>query len=406
MRPKLFFKSVFVRYTSPMSNFPKTVFFAVLITLLGALAPTGFAAQVQNSNGAATQLGNYIVIFQPGFARANSTKLIKDSGGQVQAEYSKVFNGAFVRGPEGRIQALAKNPNVVSVEADAEVTAFDTQSNPPSWGLDRIDQTAQKLDGKYNDSNSQGLGAVAYVVDTGIDGTKSDIAGRVQPGFSAVLDGYGTVDCNGHGTHVSGTVGGTIYGVAKLVRLVPVRVLDCRGSGSTSSVVSGLEWIAGNASVGTSVVNMSLGGAKSISVDAAVDALISRGIPVVVAAGNSNANACNYSPARVANAITVGATDSRDNRASYSNFGTCLDIFAPGTNITSLWFGSTSSKVISGTSMAAPHVTGAVARILGETPSTSPSAIATQLTSTATPGVVKSPGTGSPNLLLFIAKLK
>jgi subtilisin family serine protease len=246
------------------------------------------------------------------------------------------------------------------------------------------------------------LNTYSYVVDTGIDATNVDFEKRVASGFTAILDGRGSADCNGHGTHVAGTIAGKQYGVAKASTLIPVRVLDCTGSGSYSTVISGLDWIAANHRAGdAAVVNMSLGGSASSTLDGAVKNLITKGIHVVVAAGNSNADACNYSPARVPDAITVGATTSSDARASYSNTGSCLDLFAPGSLITSAWLGSTAIQTISGTSMAAPHAAGVVARFIALNSTLSPAQVAQSLRSSATPNTISSVGTSSPNRLLF-----
>jgi subtilisin family serine protease len=264
--------------------------------------------------------------------------------------------------------------------------------------LDRSDQRGLPLDQTYR-YTSTGSGIQAFVVDTGVRADHAQLAGRVTGGFSSI--GGGTSDCNGHGTHVAGTIGANLYGVAKDVTIVPVRVLDCNGSGTWSGVIAGLDWIAGAGSPTTSVVNMSLGGGANSLVDDAVRNLTNRGFTVVVAAGNSNADACRYSPAGVREAITVGATDSSDSRASYSNFGDCLDLFAPGTSITSLWHtSSTASTTLSGTSMASPHVAGAVALILQSGPA-SPAAMSDRLRNLATAGVVANAGNRSPNLLLF-----
>jgi subtilisin family serine protease len=228
-----------------------------------------------------------------------------------------------------------------------------------------------------------------------------EFTGRVLAGYTAINDGNGTNDCNGHGTHVSGTVGGTTWGVAKQVTLVPVRVLDCRGSGSFSGVIAGVDWVAANPRR-PAVANMSLGGGLSSSVNAAVAGAVAHGVTMVVAAGNSSADACNYSPSSEPSALTVGATTSTDARANYSNFGTCLDLFAPGSSITSAWNTSpTATNTISGTSMATPHVTGAAALVLQSNPGASPAAVGSFLTGHATPNHVASAGTGSPNLLLF-----
>jgi subtilisin family serine protease len=241
----------------------------------------------------------------------------------------------------------------------------------------------------------------AYIIDTGIRFAHTDFGGRATSGYDAV-DGGSADDCNGHGTHVAGTVGGTRYGVAKAVRLVGVRVLNCSGSGTNAGVIAGVNWVTQNARK-PAVANMSLGGGASTALDNAVAASISSGVTYALAAGNSNANACSASPARVASAITVGATTSTDARASYSNYGTCLDIFAPGSSITSAWSTSnTTTRSISGTSMASPHVAGAAALVLSANPSATPAQVRDSLVASSTPGVVTSAGTGSPNRLLFV----
>ncbi|MSY38944.1 MAG: S8 family serine peptidase, partial [Actinobacteria bacterium] len=234
-----------------------------------------------------------------------------------------------------------------------------------TWGLDRIDQLTANLDGLFTPAGT-GSGVVAYVVDTGIYAAHSDFTGRISSGYTAISDGNGTNDCNGHGTHVAGTIGGTTYGVAKQVTLVPVRVLGCTGSGSTSGVIAGIDWAITHHASGPAVLNMSLGGGYSKTLNDAVVAAVADGITVVVAAGNSSVNACDSSPASEATAITVGATSSNDARASFSNYGSCVDLFAPGVNITSAGIsGTTSASTFSGTSMASPHVAGAAAVYLG-----------------------------------------
>jgi Subtilase family/Bacterial Ig domain len=288
---------------------------------------------------------------------------------------------------------------VAFVEEDGEVHAVATQT-PATWGLDRIDQRALPLSSSYT-YNQTGAGVHAYVIDTGLRATHAQFAGRVGNGYTAINDGRGTSDCNGHGTHVAGTVGGTTYGVAKSVTLHPVRVLNCSGSGTTSGVIAGVDWVTANR-VKPAVANMSLGGGASSALDTAVVNSTNAGVTYAVAAGNSNANACNSSPARVAAALTVGATTSTDARASYSNYGSCLDIFAPGSSITSAWYTSDSAtNTISGTSMASPHVAGAVALYLQTAPTATPAQVAQAVVAIATQGVVTSPGSGSPNRLLY-----
>jgi subtilisin family serine protease len=256
-------------------------------------------------------------------------------------------------------------------------------------------------------ASAKGANVDVYIVDTGIYSAHSDFTGRMGVGFSAVNDGNGTNDCDGHGTHVAGTTAGTTYGIAKSATLIPVRVLDCLGSGLISGVIAGLDWIVGHHTAGTpAVANMSLGGGASAALDAAVQNVINDGVVMAVAAGNSNANACNSSPARAANAITVGSTTTTDARSSFSNTGTCLDIFAPGSAITSSWIGSsTATNTISGTSMAAPHVAGVAAVLFGRFPTSTPAQIASMLRTSATPNVVTAAGTGSPNYLLYLDPL-
>lgn len=344
---------------------------------------------------------SFIVQFTPGADRAAEVSKAKSLGMEVTHVYDAVFSGMAVRANQGQATALQQNPNVAVVEADGVATTQATQSPTPSWGLDRIDQPSRPLDNAYS-YGTDGSGVTAYIIDTGINATHSDFTGRVSTTSFDAFGGTGA-DCNGHGTHVAGTVGGSRYGVAKGVQLVAVRVLDCSGSGSWSGVIAGLNWVAAHHLPGVpAVANMSLGGPASSSVDAAVQAVINDGVSVAVAAGNSNRDACQFSPARVSAALTVGATTSSDARASYSNYGRCLDMFAPGSAITSAWFGSTSAtNTISGTSMASPHVAGAAARILQANNALTPAAVASSLITVASTNRVSSAGKNSANRLLF-----
>ncbi len=310
------------------------------------------------------------------------------------------INGFVATLTPAQVARLNADPNVNSIEPDRVVGITATQANA-TWGLDRIDQASLPLNTQYV-YNATGTGVTAYIIDTGILRTHVEFGSRVGVGYSAVKDRYKTSDCNGHGTHVAGTVGGTTYGVAKGVTLIPVRVLNCRGSGTTSGVIAGINWVIENHAANVpAVANMSLGGGASSSLDAAVANAVADGVTFVVAAGNSNADACAYSPARAPSAITVGATTSTDARASYSNYGSCLDIFAPGTAITSAWYTSTTAtNTISGTSMAAPHVAGVAALLLETDTAATPATITSRLLAQATPGKVTNPGVGSPNLLL------
>lgn len=349
----------------------------------------------------------YIVRFKSSVdPQSTGNSIARGAKGKLNRTYSKVFSGAVMTIPKKALKSVAKNPNVLSIEPDTNVAL--TPSDPvqqlnATWGLDRIDQRALPLDGAFS-APSSAAGTRSYIIDTGVLGSHADFGSRVASGFDAISGGNGWGDCNGHGTHVAGTVAGSTYGVAKSSTIIPVRVLDCGGSGTISGVIAGLDWVAGQHVAGTlAVANMSLGGGASSSLDSAVNNLISRGVTVVVAAGNSGADACNYSPARVPNAITVGATTSSDSRASYSNFGSCVDVFAPGSSITSAWYTSnTATAVLSGTSMASPHVAGIAAVALAVNGAQSPSQVVGLITSSATSGVVASPGTGSPNLLAYV----
>ncbi|MDP1691822.1 MAG: S8 family peptidase [Burkholderiaceae bacterium] len=366
------------------------------------------ARSTDSSRAATAQtLQRYVVVFKeaPGNAVSRTQELMRGRVGEVGFIYSHAVQGFAVTLPdtaaEAFLQAMENNPLVDRVEVDKPITLSQTTQTNATWGLDRSDQRDLPLSGSYSYSDS-GSAVRAYVVDTGILAAHVDFGGRVSGGYTAISDGYGTSDCNGHGTHVAGTIGAATWGIAKAASLVPVRVLDCAGSGSLSTVLAGLDWVAANA-VKPAVVNMSLGGGASSTLDSAVAKVVASGISVVVAAGNDNANACNYSPAREPSAITVGATVSTDARSSYSNFGTCLDLFAPGSSIKSTWYTSTTAtNTISGTSMAAPHVAGWAAQILQSTPLATPTQVADAIKAAATTGKVTSAGTGSPNLLIFI----
>ena len=347
--------------------------------------------------------GRYIVVLKPS-VNADSVDQVIEAARSLDAtiyyRYDAALVGFAAALSDQALNSLAKNPNVAYIEADQVVTIDATQPNPPSWGLDRVDQRNLPLNASYT-YNFTGAGVHAYIIDTGINITHNDFGGRASVGYDAVGDGRNGIDCNGHGTHVSGTVGGSSYGIAKGVTLVAVRVLNCSGSGTTSGVIAGVNWVTSN-HVDPAVANMSLGGGASTSLDTAVRNSISAGVTYAIAAGNSNRNACNYSPARVATAITVGATTSSDARASYSNYGSCLDLFAPGSSITSAWIGSNSaSNTISGTSMATPHVAGVAALYLQAHPSSTPATVASAITTNATSGVVTNPGRNSPNRLLY-----
>jgi len=357
-------------------------------------------------HGADAVKGQYIVVLNDeaaglrgdfSMSRQVAEVLTNAFGGEIGHVYQHAVNGFSVTMPEAAARALSNDPRVAYVEEDTVVTANVTQSGA-TWGLDRIDQRDRPLNGTYV-YNWTGSGVRAYIIDTGIRTTHTQFGGRAAVSFDA-LGGNGQ-DCNGHGTHVAGTVGGSTYGVAKSVSLRAVRVLNCSGSGTNSGVIAGVDWVARNR-VLPAVANMSLGGGASSALDTAVNNAINSGVTFVVAAGNSNANACNYSPARVAAAITVGSSTSSDSRSSFSNWGTCVDIFAPGSSITSAWSTSdTATNTISGTSMASPHVAGVAALYLQGHTSASNATVRNALVNTSTTSRLTNIGTGSPNRLLY-----
>ncbi len=348
--------------------------------------------------------GRYVVVMKDRASRSARSEARRQAvghGGRVTFDYTSALRGFAAALPDRAVEALRRNPNVAFIEADSRVSVDATQS-PATWGLDRIDQRNRPLDNSYT-YNYTGSGVTAYIVDTGVLANHSQFGTRVGSGYTAISDGRGTTDCNGHGTHVAGTVGGSTYGVAKSVSLRPVRVLDCQGSGTDSGVIAGIDWVTANHAAGTpAVANMSLGGGVSSALDTAVNNSINDGISYAVAAGNDySANACNGSPSRVAAALTVGSTTSTDAKSDFSNIGSCLDLFAPGSSITSAWHTSTTAtNTISGTSMATPHVAGVAALYLQANPSASPSSVSSAIVNNATTGVVTGAGTDSPNRLL------
>ncbi|MBM2622114.1 S8 family peptidase [Actinoplanes sp. LDG1-06] len=294
---------------------------------------------------------------------------------------------------------LAADPDVRYVEQDRILTIQGTQKSPP-WGLDRIDQRAVKGSKSFTPTDD-GSSVHAYVIDTGIRISHADFGGRAGYGYDALSGTTNAGDCNGHGTHVAGTIGGQIFGVAKQVKLVSVRVLNCKGEGSLSQVISGVNWVTAHA-VKPAVANMSVGGSYSASLNAAVQRSINSGVTYVVAAGNENVNAGKTSPASLAAAITVGATDASDRRASFSNWGPALDLFAPGVNIRSDFYsGDYMTAIASGTSMASPHVAGAAALALDAAPTMTPAQVRNYLVKNATTSKIKDPK-GSANRLLFV----
>ncbi|SDD50979.1 S8 family peptidase [Glycomyces harbinensis] len=372
------------------------------IAALTALAFTATAAEAKQELGRiigedapGAIAGEYIVVLEDDTAVSTA---VADVEGEVVETYDGV-DSFLLEATETEAKELAAEDGVAFVEQNAVITVAATQTGA-TWGIDRVDQRNRPLSGTYT-YNYTGAGVHAYIVDTGINSSHSQFSGRIGAGYDFIQNDATPQDGNGHGTHVAGTVGGTIHGVAKNVTLHGVRVLDNAGSGTTAGVINGINWVRNNA-IKPAVANMSLGGGYSASLNNAVASAVSSGVSFVVAAGNESTNACNRSPASTPSAITVGATTSTDARASYSNYGSCLDIFAPGSSITSAWStGSSATNTISGTSMASPHVAGAVALYLQANPNASTSAVSSWITSNATTGVVTNPGSGSPNRLLY-----
>jgi len=386
--------------------------FAVLAPVMLAVAacqdstspvPTTAIPDRVNAARAAVQ-NDYIVTLRADESdpegRANG--LVKAHGGTLTHVYRHALKGFAVKNlPAAAVAALQQNPHVARVERDGIVSVNGSQTPAPSWGLDRIDSRTG-TNGSYTYPNS-GAGVTAYIIDTGINSSSTDFTGRIGTGQDFV-DANPPTDCHGHGTHVAGTVGGTNYGVAKLVTIVAVRVLDCTGNGSDAGVVAGIDWVVGQHQTGQlAVANMSLGGDLSQSLNDAVKRATDDGIVMVVAAGNSAAAACSYSPSSVPSAITVGATTSANGLAYFSNVGSCVDILAPGYGITSDWIGSsTATNTISGTSMASPHVAGAAALYLSANPTASVTDVTNALITNATSNAISGVPAGTPNKLLYV----
>jgi subtilisin family serine protease len=365
--------------------------------VVGVLVAVALSVVVLPASAAGSQerSATFIVVLKDSVGRASpvAAEHARRFGGEVRYVYEHALKGYAISLSEGALGALAADGRVAFVERDAEVDAVTTQTSAP-WGLDRIDQRALPLSTTFGYLNTGG-GVKAYIIDTGIRTSHTDFDGRAIDGRDTVDGSLPAADCNGHGTHVAGTVGGSRYGVAKGVTLVAVRVLDCSGSGTWSGVIAGVDWVTADHVAGQpAVANMSLGGGASSAVDAAVRNSIADGVSFAVAAGNGNVggkaqDACKYSPARVTEAMTVGAVDTTDRKASWSNYGSCVDWFAPGVGITSAWSSSdTATNTISGTSMATPHSTGVAALYLQSNPSASPATVRDALYDLTTKGIV------------------
>ncbi|MFF3647651.1 S8 family peptidase [Streptomyces sp. NPDC002181] len=376
--------------------------------LPASAADAGPQGVIENAGAPGAVAESYIVTLEDSAARstADSGKAVaRRYGATIGRTYSAALNGYSVKVSEAQARKLAADPAVKSVVQNRTFTvdeAQGTQPSPPSWGLDRIDQRPLPLDSSYTYPDKAGEGVTAYIIDTGVRISHTEFGGRASYGFDAIDNDNTAQDGHGHGTHVAGTVAGNSYGVAKKAKIVGVRVLDNNGSGTTEQVVAGIDWVTQHA-VKPAVANMSLGGGADSALDTAVRNSIASGITYGVAAGNESTDASSKSPARVAEAITVGATTSTDAKAGYSNYGSILDIFAPGSSITSSWgTGDTATNTISGTSMATPHVVGAAALYLSQNPASTPAQVSAALVAAATPNVVTGPGSGSPNRLLYV----
>ncbi len=383
---------------------------AVAVVMVAAAAPaaaTGASeGQVRHAGGLTAIPGSYIVVLKPQAAASTvatkATELAGLHSGRIGHVYTAALQGFAAELTEREARRLAANPVVAYVQQNHRVTIQGgSQIRPPSWGLDRVDQPGPLASNVYAYPNTA-AGVRIYVIDTGIRVSHVDFGGRAVSGFDSI-DGGPADDCNGHGTHVAGTAGGSAYGVAKGATLVAVRVLDCGGGGSYAGVIAGIDWVTADHDPGEpAVANMSLGGPADAATDQAVRNSIADGVTYSLAAGNNGGDACNQTPARTLEAITVGATASNDVRAGFSNFGMCLDVFAPGVGITSAWSTSdTATNTIDGTSMAAPHVAGMAALTLAANPWYTPQQVRDRIVNTASPNRVIDPGPGSPNLLIY-----
>ncbi|MFE8005757.1 S8 family peptidase [Streptomyces sp. NPDC057418] len=374
----------------------------LLNTSFAGAAPAPAMGTVYGADAATAVSGSYIVMLDQ---KADKGELAKEYGGKLKRNYSSAINGFSASGlSETEAKRLAADPAVAKVVQNKKFHIDATQQNPPSWGLDRLDQAGTAGDSAYTYPDAAGDGVTAYVIDTGVRVTHSDFEGRATSGFDAVDNDDDANDGNGHGTHVAGTIAGASHGVAKKAKIVAVRVLDDSGSGTTEQVIAGIDWVTANHE-GPSVANMSLGGGADPALDAAVEKAIASGVTFAVAAGNESSDAGEGSPSRVPDAITVASSTVDDEQSSFSNHGSVVDIYAPGSDITSTWNDSDDgTNTISGTSMATPHVVGAAAVYLAGHPEATPDEVATALTEGATPDAISNATEGTANKLLKIVE--
>ncbi|MGW1098519.1 S8 family peptidase [Streptomyces sp. NPDC002455] len=391
-----------VKLTAAITAVAAAAGVTLLTTPFAGAAPAPAMGTVYGADAATAVSGSYIVMLDQ---KADKAGLAKEYGGKLQRNYKSAINGFSASGlSETEAKRLAADPAVSKVVQNKKFHIDATQDNPPSWGLDRIDQAETAGDDAYTYPDTAGGDVTAYVIDTGVRVTHNDFEGRATSGFDAVDNDDDADDGNGHGTHVAGTIAGASHGVAKKAKIVAVRVLDDAGSGTTEQVVAGIDWVTENHQ-GPSVANMSLGGSADPALDAAVQKAIASGVTFAVAAGNESSDAGEGSPSRVPEAITVASSTVDDEQSSFSNFGSVVDIYAPGSDITSAWNDSDdATNTISGTSMATPHVVGAAAVYLGGHPDATPEEVATALTDGATPDAISNATEGTANKLLKIVE--